>query len=83
MLRLMRPHYQRKSFFRPRQPVKLWPMLRRHQLVELFAFSGVIVLVWLGAQIDNQRTPWVQPDPAALEAASVELMIERPAGLKL
>jgi len=83
MFRLIRPHYQRKSFFRPRQPLEVWPMLRRHQLVELFALSGVIVLVWLGAHIDNQRTPWMQPDPAALEAASVELMIEVPAGVRL
>ena len=81
MVNLITPYYQRKRFFRPRRPVRIWPTVRRYQLLELFAFSSVIALVWLGAHVDNQRDPWA-PEPAGVQSASVELAIEFPAGYR-
>ena len=82
MISLITPHYQRKRFFRPRRKVRIWPTVRRYQLVELFAFSSVIALVWLGAHVDNQRDPWATPEPAGVQSASVELTIEFPAAYR-
>jgi hypothetical protein len=41
--------------------------------------TGVIALVWLGAQWDNQRTQWT-PEPAGVESASADLIIGVPVG---
>lgn len=78
MVHLITPHYQRKRFFRPRRTGKVWRGVRRYQVLELFAFIGAIVLVWLGAHLDNQRTPWMTSEPAGVESASVELQVSVP-----
>lgn len=80
MFHLIRPHHQRKSFFRPRRPRNVWGAVRRYQLLELLAFTGAIALVWLGAHLDNERKPWIAPEPAGVESASVDLIIEIPVG---
>jgi hypothetical protein len=79
MVHLIKPHYQRKRFFRPRRPRKVWQTVRRYQLLELVGMTGVIALVWLGAQWDNQRTQWT-PEPAGVESASADLIIGVPVG---
>jgi len=48
-------------------------------LLELLAFTGAIALVWLGAHLDNGRKPWTAPEPAGVESASADLIIEMPA----
>lgn len=78
MLNLITPHYQRKSFFRPRRPRNVWGAVRRYQLLELLAFTSAIVLVWLGAHLDNKRQPWAAPEPAGVESASVGRIIGVP-----
>jgi len=80
MVHLITPHYQRKSFFRPRRPRNVWGAVRRYQLLELLAFTGAIALVWLGAHLDNERQPWMPQEPAGVESASVDLIIEMPSG---
>ncbi len=80
MVHLITPHYQRKRFFRPRRPGTLWGGVRRYQLLELLAFSGAIALVWLGAHLDNQRSPWAPPEPAGVESASADLSVGVPVG---
>jgi len=82
MVHFITPRYQRKRFFRPRRPIRVWPTVRRYQLLELLALSSAIVLVWLGAHIDNQRNPSVTPQPAGVQSAGVELKIEFPAGYR-
>jgi hypothetical protein len=72
MVHLITPHYQRKSFFRPRRPRNVWRTVRRYQLLELLAFTGAIALVWLGAHLDNQRSPWVEFTPLGVESARVQ-----------
>lgn len=80
MVHLLTPHYQRKRFFRPRRTGKVWRMVRRYQLIELFAFTGAIALVWLGAHLDNQSNSWVKPEPIGLESASADLSVGVPVG---
>lgn len=80
MAHLITPHYQRKRFFRPRRPRNVWGVVRRYQLLELIAFTGAIVLVWLGAHLDNERKSWTEPQPAGVESASVDLIIGVPLG---
>ncbi len=80
MVYLITPHYQRRSFFRPRRPRNVWRAVRRYQLLELLAFTGAIVLVWLGAHLDNERNTWAAPEPAGVESASVDLIIGVPIG---
>lgn len=80
MVHLITPHYQRKSFFRPRRPGKVWRAVRRYQVLELLAFTGAIAAVWLGAHLDNARQPWAAPEPAGVESASADLISEVPAG---
>jgi hypothetical protein len=80
MVHLITPHYQRKSFLRPRQPRNVWGVVRRYQLLELIAFTVAIVLVWLGAHLDNERNTWPGPEPAGVESASVDLIIGVPIG---
>lgn len=80
MAHLITPHYQRKRFFRPRRPRNVWGVVRRYQLLELLAFTGAIVLVWLGAHLDNERNSWTETQPAGVESASVDLIIGVPLG---
>ena len=80
MVHLIKPHYQRKRFFRPHRPRKVWQTVRRYQLLELIGMTGVIALVWLGAQWDNQRSQWAPPEPAGVESASADLIIGVPVG---
>jgi len=82
MIHLITPHYQRKSFFRPRRPRNVWGAVRRYQLLELLTFTGAIALVWLGAHLDNERKPWMAQQPAGVESASVDLTIDLPAGTR-
>jgi hypothetical protein len=72
MIHLITPHYQRRRFFRPRRPRKVWQAVRRYQLLELIALTGLIALVWLGAHLDNQRSPWVQIAPLGVESARAQ-----------
>ena len=78
MVHLIAPHYQRKRFFRPRRPRNVWQTVRRYQLLELIGITGVIALVWLGAQWDNQRTQWTPPVPAGVASASADLIVGVP-----
>ena len=78
MVHLITPHYQRKRFFRPRRPGKVWRAVRRYQLLELVVLTGVIAGVWLGAHLDNQSNPWNAPQPAGVESASVNLIVGVP-----
>jgi tRNA(Ile)-lysidine synthase TilS/MesJ len=71
MVHLITPYYQRKRFFRPRRPVKVWRTVRRYQLLELFVLTGGIALVWLGAHLDNQTGPF-SLDPLGVESAGVQ-----------
>jgi hypothetical protein len=80
MVHLITPHYQRRSFFRPRRPRNVWGAVRRYQLLELLAFTGAIALVWLGAHLDNGRKPWTVPEPAGVESASADLIVGVPVG---
>ena len=80
LVHLITPDYQRKRFFRPRRSGKVWGAVRRYQLLELLAFSGAIALVWLGAHLDNQRSPWAPPEPAGVESASADLIDGVPVG---
>lgn len=80
MVHLITPHYQRKRFFRPRRRRHVWGAVRRYQLLELLAFTGAIVLVWLGAHLDNERNTWAAPESAGIESASVDLIIGVPLG---
>lgn len=80
MVHLITPHYQRKSFFRPRRRRNVWAAVRRYQLLELLAFTGAIALVWLGAHLDNARQPWNAPELSGVESASVDLVIGVPVG---
>jgi hypothetical protein len=83
MVHLITPHYQRKRFFRPKRRGKAWRTIRRYQLLELFAFTGAIALVWLGAQLDNRSSAWNQPpQPAGVESASADLIIGVPIGAR-
>jgi hypothetical protein len=83
MVHLIAPHYQRKSFFRPRRPRKAWRgtwcFIRRYQLLELLVLTGGIALVWLGAQTDNRSTA-SNAQPAGVESASADLTIGVPVG---
>ena len=72
MVHLITPHYQRKRFFRPRRSGKAWRAVRRYQLLELAALTGAIALVWLGAHLDNQSSPWRQISPSDMESAQVQ-----------
>lgn len=74
MVHLLTPYYQRKRFFRPRRPGKVWRAVRRLQLLELAALTGAIALVWLGAHLDNQSGSWSQMMSNEMESAQVEMV---------
>ena len=84
MVHLITPHYQRKSFFRPRRPRKdwrgTWRVVRRYQLLELFVLTGGIAFVWLATQIDSRPGSWTAPEPAGVELASADLIVGVPVG---
>ena len=56
----------------------VWRAVRRYQLLELAALTGAIALVWLGAHIDNQSSPWNTFEPAGIESASVDVIVVAP-----
>lgn len=74
MVHLITPHYQRKSFFRPRRTGKVWQAVRRYQLLELAAMTGAIALVWAGAHLDNQWGSWSQMLSGEMESAQVQII---------
>jgi len=84
MVHLITPHYQRKSFFRPRRSRKdwrgTWRVVRRYQLLELFVLTGGIAFVWLATQIDSRPGSWTAPEPAGVESASADLIVGVPVG---
>ena len=80
MIQLITPYHQRKRFLRPRRPRNIWRTVRRYQVLELVTLTGAIALVWLGAHLDNRRSPWAAQEPAGVESASVELTILPPHG---
>jgi len=80
MYELMTPFYGRKRFLRPRRPICLRAVIRRYQLAELFGFTGAIMLIWLGVQLDNRLTSVPVPEPMGVESASADLIIGVPVG---
>jgi hypothetical protein len=54
---MIRPHFQRRRFFRSRRRGKVWSVVRRYQLLELFVLTGGIALVWLGSYLVNLSRP--------------------------
>ncbi len=72
MTHLITPHYQRRSFFRPRRTWDIWGVVRRSQILEVAALTGAIVLVWLGARLDNQPGSWAEALSAKIESAQVQ-----------
>jgi len=84
MVHLITPHYQRKSFFRPRRSRKdwrgTWRVVRRYQLLELFVLTGGIALVWFATQIDTRPGSWNALQPAGVESASADLITGVPVG---
>lgn len=74
MVHLITPRYQRKSFFRPRRTGTVWQAVRRYQLLELAAMTGVIALVWGGAYLDNQPGSWSQMISSDMESAQVQIL---------
>lgn len=80
MYNFMTPYYARRRFLRGPRRISLWSIVRRYQLAELFGFTGVIMLVWLGTQLDNQRSTVPMPVPMGVESASADLIIGVPVG---
>jgi len=80
MLNPLTPFYQRKRFLRRRRPDCVWDRMRRYQLVELFGFSAVIALIWLGAHFDNRWTTIPAPEALGVEAAQADLVVGVPVG---
>ncbi|HML93324.1 hypothetical protein [Methyloceanibacter sp.] len=54
--------------------------MRRYQLVELFGFSGVIALIWLGAHFNNRWTTVPAPEALGVESAQADLVVGVPVG---
>lgn len=80
MLNPLTPFYQRKSFLRRQRPNCVWELMRRHQLVELFGFSGIIALIWIGAHFDNRWTTVPSPEALGVESAQADLTVGVPVG---
>jgi len=80
MLNLLTPFYQRKRFLTRRRPIRVWTFMRRHQLVELFGFTGVIALIWLGAHFDNRWSNNPPQQPLGIESAQADLVVGVPVG---
>ena len=80
MLNPLTPFYGRKRFLMRKRPICVWDLMRRHQLMELFGFSGVIVLIWLGAHFGNQWSAVPTPEPLGVESAQADLVVGVPVG---
>jgi hypothetical protein len=75
---LMTPFYGRKRFLRQQRPICFRTLARRYQLVELFGIMGAIVLIWLGAQLDNHLATGSIPE--AIEPTNGDLIVGVPVG---
>lgn len=80
MLDLITPFYRRKRFLQRPRHSSAGDLMRRHQLVELLSLSGLIILVWLGAHLDNQRVQKPAQQPMGIESASADLTVGIPVG---
>jgi hypothetical protein len=80
MYNLMTPFYERKKFLKKQRPICLKTVMRRYQLMELFGLTGAIVLIWLGAMLDNRLSATPKPEATSVGSTSADLTIGVPVG---
>ena len=80
MHNLTTPFYGHKRFLSRQRPICFRTLVRRYQLMELFALTGAIALIWLGAQLDNHLSAASAPEAMSVEAASADLIVGVPVG---